>query len=135
MRRRLFTPEAESIERPLRIPAPPAYSLYTDAWKEFDRLDKFVHNRGIFSHLRVVFDSLVFGGAGLFGITIGKHYKGDIVAVWVVIVGLELALFAYMKNHFKHWECPRCHAEWPGTSKEKGPSCKMCGLRLHQLTP
>jgi hypothetical protein len=131
----LFPPEAARIESPLRIPEPPAYSPYADAWKEFDRLDKFMHGRGIYRHLRAAFEWLLFGGAGFLGITISKHHGGGIFAVWGMLIVFDLAVGAILKNRFKHWPCPRCHAEWPGTAKQKDPACKMCGLRLHQLTP
>jgi hypothetical protein len=129
----LFKSDVASSQRPLRITAPPAYSPYADAWKEFDRLNKSAHHQGFFGSLRFVFDSLVFGGA-IFGTSIGRHHKGAVIAIWAILVGIQMASSISMKNRLKHWQCPRCHAEWPGTSKGKDPACK-CGLRLHQLTP
>ena len=116
-----------------RLPARAAlpYSPYADAWKEFERLDKFLHT-DIFRYLQFLF--WLVSSAGTVGFTIAKHYRWYISAAWAMLLVAEFAWYAWIKNRFKHWKCPQCRAEWPGSDKKKDPACKVCGLRLYQLT-
>ncbi|HET6200571.1 MAG: hypothetical protein ACHQJX_07070 [Candidatus Acidiferrales bacterium] len=129
-----FGSDATSIEGPLRIPPELGYSPYGEAWKEYDKLDRVVHNRGPLRWIRGVFDALVLSGVA-FGFKTWKQDRPWIVFAWAAVVGLEMVHAHIMKERFKHWQCPRCHREWTGTSKEKDSACTGCGLRLHQLTP
>jgi len=81
-----------------------------------------------------MFDALVFSGA-IFGFKTWKQDRIWVALAWAAVIGLDAVYAHIMNERFKHWQCPRCHREWPGTSKEKNSKCSGCGLRLHQLTP
>jgi hypothetical protein len=132
MFRKLFSSDVVSMESPLRIPPPPIQSRFEEAWKEFDRLDAAVHGRGRLRWVRAIFEGVLFGGAGL-ALKYLHHNRLLLVFLFASYVGLLLVYTQIAKSRFGHWQCPRCHAEWPGTKKEKDPRCLICGLRLHEL--
>lgn len=117
------------------IPIRPEQFLYADNWKEFDKLQKAVKNGGAPQLVRTVFDLAIFG-SGLFGVHhYAKKYTLLLFMIWGVLVVVGLLRWPSLKSRFVHWPCPRCHGEWPGTKTEKDPACKVCGLRLHQMSP
>ncbi len=127
-----FSSDVTAIEGPLRIPPPIGHPQFEDAWKEFDRLNNFVHNRGPVKWIRSSFDALLAIGAAT-GLKLWRQH-GPLIAVLVAIyLGLVFAYTQIMKARFIHWQCPRCHSEWPGTKKEKDSRCRTCGLRLHEM--
>jgi len=119
--------------------APPGYEPYlpfADAWKEFDKLDTAVHGRGRLYVARRITESLIFLlGLGASGFHPSRRFMHIIGVVLTVVVIAEFLLWYTAKTRFKHWTCPRCHSEWPGEKNEKDRACKVCGLRLHQLSP
>ncbi|HEV2489789.1 MAG TPA: hypothetical protein VGT03_08270 [Candidatus Acidoferrales bacterium] len=132
---KFFSSDATSIEGPLRIPMPPPYAPYAEAWKEFDRLDRIVHNRGPYRWVRSLLEYFIFGGAGLFGLNLWKSQRPAVIAGVVACLILWYFVTKLFQNRYENWPCPRCHSVWPGTKEEKDPACKVCGLRLHQLAP
>jgi hypothetical protein len=127
-----FSSDVTSIEGPLRIPPPLTHPRFEEAWKEFDKLDAAVHGRGPTRWIRSAFDLVLVGGAGV-GLKFWHQHRDLVMLLWTGYAGLLLAYTQIMKNRFEHWQCPRCHAEWPGTKKEKDLRCRTCGLRLHEL--
>jgi len=112
-----------------------AYSPYAAEWKKFDKLQKEAKGRGSAHWVRVAGEAVVFN-AGALGFRHGLRKNAlSIVAAWGAVLLLEIFLRQHRKNQFLHWPCPRCHSEWPGTKTDKDTVCKVCGLRLHQLTP
>jgi hypothetical protein len=118
-------PEAASSER---------YLPYTEAWKEFDRLQKAARGRGALS-VAITIGDLAVGSMGILGIAHDRKAGFLMIGVWFAIRFLQMLTAAQQRKRFLHWPCPRCHAEWPGTKTEKDPRCRACGLRLHQLAP
>ena len=82
--------------------------------------------------LRTPVELVLFGGAGL-GLKFLHHNRALLMVAVACYAGVLLAYTRIVKNRFEHWQCPRCHAEWPGTKKEKDSRCRTCGLRLHEL--
>ena len=119
----------------LTVPIPPEQLLYADKWKEFDKLQKAVKSHGAPQLARTFFDLMIFG-SGLFGVHhYAKKYTLLLFVIWGVLSVVGLLRWPNVKNQFPHWPCPRCHGESPGTKTEKNPACKVCGLRLHQMSP
>lgn len=112
-----------------------AYSPYAAAWKQFDKLQKEAKGHGSVHWVRLAGEALVFN-AGALGYRHGLRKNAlSIAGAWAGVALLEAFLWFRRRNQFLHWPCPRCHSEWPGTKTTKDPACKVCGLRLHQLTP
>jgi hypothetical protein len=84
--------------------------------------------------MRSVFELAVVGSAAI-GVKFWHQHRDLVMILWASYVGLGLAYMQIMKSRFEHWQCPRCHTEWPGTKEDKDPACRACGLRLHQLAP
>ena len=117
------------------VPMPPEQLLYAENWKEFDKLRKAVKSHGAPQLVRTFFDLVLFG-SGLFGLHhYAKKYTLLVLMIWGALAVVGLLRWPNLKNRFLHWPCPRCHSEWPGTKTEKDPACKVCGLRLHQMSP
>lgn len=124
--------DVTAIEGPLRIRTAPVQSRFEGAWKEFDRLNKFVHNRGAIKWIRSSFDIVLAIGAAT-GLKLWHQHGPLVLLLAAVYVGAVIAYTQVMKARFIHWQCPRCHSEWPGTKKEKESRCRTCGLRLHEM--
>lgn len=124
--------DVTAIEGPLRIPTTPVQSRFEEAWKEFDRLNNFVHNRGPIKWIRSSFDALLAIGAAT-GLKLWHQHGPLVLLLAAVYFGGVLGYAQIMKARFIHWQCPRCHSEWPGTKKEKESCCRTCGLRLHEM--
>jgi len=131
-----FSSDATQTAGPVRIPVPEThhYSPYAEAWKRFDKLNAAVHGRGPFRWIRGVFELVLFGGAGV-GLKFWHNNRLLVSLLWPCYLGFGFAYMQVIKRRFRHWQCPRCHAEWPGTKNEKDSACRVCGLRLHQLAP
>lgn len=124
--------DVTAIEGPLRVPPSVGRSHFEEAWKEFDRLNKFVHNSGPLRWMHTAFDFvLAFGLAA--GLKFWHHHRLLVVILGSAALGVIVAYTQIMKARFRHWQCPRCHSEWPGTKNEKDSRCRTCGLRLHQM--
>jgi len=127
---KLFGSDVTSAEA--RLPIPSLGSRYEEAWKEFDKLNAAVHGCGPARWIRSAFDIALLSGA-VFGLKFWHEHREVVALVFASYVGFGLAYAQIMKGRFEHWQCPRCHAEWPGTKKEKGSRCRVCGLKLHEL--
>lgn len=127
-----FSSDVTAIEGPLSIPPSISHSRFEEAWKEFDRLNNFVHNRGPIKWIRSTFDVVLAIGAAS-GLKFWHHNRTIVILLAAIYFGGVLAYTQIMKARFIHWRCPRCHSEWPGTKKEKDSRCRTCGLRLHEL--
>ena len=127
-----FGSDVTSIEGPLRVPPTLTHSRFEEAWKEFDRLDAAVHGRGPMKWLRSAFDVTLAAGAAL-GLKFWHQHRDFVIILLASSAGLGLAYVKIMEARFVHWQCPHCHAEWPGTKKDKDSRCRTCGLRLHEL--
>lgn len=112
-----------------------ARSPYADAWKKFDRLEQVASRGGPYQRFFRIFEWFLFGGAGLFGIKVWRHHTATAAIAFMAVFVLDYLFASRMKNRYRDWPCPRCHAVWPGTKTEKDPACKVCGLRLHQMSP
>lgn len=110
------------------------YSPYAEAWKEFDRLQTSARGRGVLGSVAVLGD-FALGSLGILEVTMDKKTGFAILFGWLSLRLLQVLRQDQLKRRFQHWLCPRCHAEWPGTKTEKENACKMCGLRLHQISP
>jgi hypothetical protein len=124
------TPGAGSV----RASAPPEFFPYAAAWKEFDKLYKAIHGNGPWRFVRTAMELLAFSG-GVFGLHPTKQYKLIVLIGYPAIVALEIFRWLRSRKRFLHWQCPRCHSEWPGDKTEKDRACLSCGLRLHQMSP
>jgi len=123
----------------VKIPKPgattDAYSPYAEAWKEFDKLKKRAKGSGALSWMHWVWAQAIFA-IPLFAPHRIPRKDSILLAASVAVLGaIQLVRAQHARNQFKHWQCPRCHAEWPGTKTEKDGKCVMCGLRLHQTAP
>lgn len=104
---------------------------YARAWKEFQKLDRYLDNEHPFVALMASRALECFVTA--FGISVLIYRY-----IWLVLVSLGLLLvgaYIYSRQRylrFMNWPCPRCHSVWPGTDKRKVPTCPVCGLRLYQ---
>lgn len=127
-----FSSDVTAIEGPLRIPVSVGRSHYEQAWKEFDRLNKFAHHSGPFKWIRSTFDIVLAAGAAS-GLKLWHHHRSLVVVLGSACLGLIVVYTQIMKARFIHWQCPRCHSEWPGTKNEKDSRCRTCGLRLHEM--
>jgi hypothetical protein len=113
-----------------------ARAPYAEAWKKFHKLQKSVKRRGEGWWIHLVIGNLLpLLGGGAFGVALLKSHK-----LYVIIAVVALIFWGVFKGisdrrEFAEWPCPRCHAVWPGTKTEKDPACKVCGLRLHQMSP
>lgn len=125
------TLRAPSVPLPDQLPGP-----YAEAWKEFDKLQKAVSGQGPFRWAHWAFDTLAFGSSVL-GFHLLKGHRPAMAAGVGAIVVASAEIFSYFnrRERFLHWQCPRCHSEWPGTKTQKDTTCKICRLRLHQMTP
>jgi hypothetical protein len=110
------------------------YFPYAAAWKQFDKLQTTAQGRGPLRFILWIFE-LLMSGVGIYGLHLAKGSKLMVIAAWSVAVSAELLYQFDGRRRFLHWQCPRCHSEWPGTNAEKDRACKACGLRLHQLSP
>jgi hypothetical protein len=110
------------------------YFPYADAWKEFDQLQKTAQGRGPLRLVLWIFE-LSMSGIGIYGLHLAKGSNLMVIAAWGAALSAELLYQFNGRRRFLHWECPRCHSEWPGTKTEKDRACKSCGLRLHQMSP
>lgn len=124
--------DVTAIEGPLRIPTTPVQSRFEEAWKEFDRLNNFVHNRGAIKWIRSSLDAVLAIGAAS-GLKVWHQHRPLVILLAAVYFGAVIVYTQIMKARFIHWRCPRCHSEWPGTKKEKESHCRTCGLRLHEM--
>jgi hypothetical protein len=111
-----------------------ARSPYADAWNEFDKLQKRAKQGGGAWWIHIVTNLLPLLGGGLFGLAVWKNHKEYVIAAFIGLVLLMALRARSDQRRFVEWPCPRCHAVWPGSKKEKDPACKVCGLRLHQLS-
>ncbi|MGH9706712.1 MAG: hypothetical protein ACRD5R_08130 [Candidatus Acidiferrales bacterium] len=127
----LFERERREV---LTAPIAESFFLYGDAWKKFDRLQAAASGTGLLGRMVWAVD-LLLATVGWLGLHVGKHYLLLIFVGWVLIRVLQLLHIREKKKQFLHWPCPRCHAEWPGSKTQKDSKCKLCGLRLHQLSP
>jgi len=113
-----------------------AYAPYAEAWKEFDKLKKGASGgRGAGGVVE-----WAVGTAAAFSGMLGIHGWDKLShKIAVALLLLSVLLYATVRREqrerFRHWPCPRCHAEWPGTKTEKESRCRVCGLRLHQMAP
>jgi len=133
----LFTfdrPRRDIVGESPVAPTRDAYSPYGEAWNEFDRLQRTASGRGPLSWTGWVFDMLLAFGF-IFEIHFSKKYAFWLFAGWFVVRTIYFVDLHIKQKRFERWPCPRCHAEWPGTKTDKDLRCKVCGLRLHQLTP
>jgi hypothetical protein len=110
------------------------FSPYAEAWKEFDKLQKWSKGEGLPRLVRFAFEILTFGGAA-FASSQTKGTKRGFFLFYCGALIAEAIHSMIRRQRFAHWPCPRCHAEWPGTKTEKESACGVCRLRLHQLTP
>jgi hypothetical protein len=110
------------------------YFPYAAAWKEFDKLQKTAQDRGPLRVVLWIFE-LSMSGVGIYGLHLARGSKLMVIAAWSAAVSAELLYQFNGRRRFLHWQCPRCHSEWPGTKTEKDRACKACGLRLHQWSP
>jgi hypothetical protein len=112
------------------------YFRFADARKEFDTLQKTVQGGGKLSVVRHFAELLLF----LLGAGVVEFHPSN-GAARMIGIGFGAILIAEffhwftMRRRFQHWPCPRCNNEWPGNKKEKDHACKVCVLRLHQLSP
>lgn len=127
-----FSSDVTSLELPSGISPTVTHSRFEEDWKEFDKLNDAVNGRGPIRWVRSVFEVALTGGAAI-SLKFWHQNREIVVLLWAVSVGLGLAYMYVMRSRFAHWQCPRCHAEWPGTKKEKDARCRVCGLRLHEL--
>jgi hypothetical protein len=109
------------------------YFPYATAWKEFDKLQKKAQSNGPIRIVISVLELLLFGG-GLVGHHLMNGSEFIIIMCWGAALAVELSYWFGGRRRFLHWECPRCHSEWPGSKTEKDRACKSCGLGLHQLS-
>lgn len=121
-----------SFERKPAAPSTTSHFVYADAWAAFDRLEAR-RARNAASWMRSLLEILLFGVIPLAGIVLSKRHFWMIGIAWALLVLTEVAYKLHLRSRFVNWQCPRCHAEWPGTKKEKDSVCRVCGLRLHQL--
>jgi hypothetical protein len=125
----------------VKVPEPDAtgyaYSLYSEAWKEFDRLEKLAKRDGAAGWIEWAWAwSGIFPALGLFAPHRVPRKDSVTLIVGFAILGvIQLLRSDDAKRQLTHWPCPRCHAEWPGKKLEKEPRCATCGLTLHQMTP
>jgi hypothetical protein len=110
------------------------YFPYAAAWKEFDKLQKAAQSDAPIRIVIWVLELLLFAG-GLVGHHLMKVSKFIMVMCWGAALAAELSYWFGGRRRFLHWECPRCHSEWPGSKTEKDRACQTCDLRLHQLSP
>jgi hypothetical protein len=135
--KKLITDIFSSERTPIDRSAPSdvqQYFPYEDNWKEFDKLQKTAQRRGPLRIVLWVFE-LLMSGVGIYGLHLTKGSSLIIIFPWGAAGVAELLYQFSGRRRFLHWECPRCHSEWPGTKTEKDRACKSCGLRLHQLSP
>jgi hypothetical protein len=123
-----------SFERKPAAPSATPHFIYADAWAAFDRLEA-TRTRNAASLMRSLLELLLFVVIPLAGIVLSKRHLWMIGIAWALLVLTEIAYRLHLRSRFVNWQCPRCHAEWPGTKNEKDPACRSCGLRLHQLAP
>jgi hypothetical protein len=138
MPEKLFEMDIFSFERTSSTPsasfATRQYFPFESAWKEFDRLHQTIHHGGPVRFALSVLE-LALLSVGTLGLHVSKESKLIILIGWVALAALGLFRFVDGRSRFLHWECPRCHSEWPSSKDEKDRACKVCGLRLHQLSP
>ena len=108
---------------------------YAQAWKEFDRLEGRTQEGGIGRWINIAFAIIPYLAGGAFGFALLKHHKGYVIAAFVVLIPWSIFRELSYRRRFAEWPCPRCHSVWPGTKTEKDSSCRVCGLRLHQMAP
>jgi len=112
------------------------YFPFAEAWKEFDTLQKTVRGGGKLSIIRHLAEFVLFlTSFGLIEFRPSKGVARLIAISFAVIMVAEFFHWFMMRRRFQHWPCPRCNSEWPGNKNEKDGACKVCGLRLHQLSP
>ena len=110
-----------------------ARAPYAQAWKEFDKLQKRVgRSRSTWTHL-IVDTLLPVLAGGAYGIVLWKGHAVYVIAAFLVLAILAVYKGLSDRRSFAEWPCPRCHSVWPGTKTEKDSTCRVCGLRLHQM--
>ncbi|MGC1107279.1 MAG: hypothetical protein WA876_12145 [Candidatus Acidiferrales bacterium] len=122
-----------TFERKPIAPFATTHFIYADAWAEFDKLESRRDGNAA-SWMRRLVEVFIFT-VPLGGIVLAKRYIWMIATAWVFLMLLELGYRLRLKNQFLNWRCPHCRTKWPGTKEEKDSACRVCGLRLHQLTP
>jgi hypothetical protein len=133
---RIFNSEVSQHEGFFRDLPTAARSPYAEAWKEFDKLQKRAKQGGAAWWVHLVTGNLLpLLGGGAFGITAWKGHKAYVFAAFSALVIWTIFKGMSDRRRFAEWPCPRCHSVWPGTKTEKDSACKVCGLRLHQLSP
>ena len=133
-----FEMDIFSFERAARTSSAPSparqYYPYESAWKEFDKLCKTIHDGGPIRFAVSLFE-LALLSAGTSRLHLREEGKFAILLGGVALSALGLFRWFNRRSRFLYWACPRCHSEWPGGNGEKDRACKVCGLRLHQLSP
>jgi hypothetical protein len=110
------------------------YFPYENAWKEFDRLHKTAQGGDPLRIVVWIFE-LSVSVVGIYGFHLTKGSNLVVFVSWGAAFVAELFYWMSGRRRFLHWQCPRCHSEWPGTKNEKDGACRACGLRLHQMSP
>jgi hypothetical protein len=123
----------------VKIPEPDtivhAYLPYAEAWKQYDRLETLAKTGG-----KIAWAHWAWGFVASTIPLLAPHHipRKDSVALVAgvaIFAGIQLLRSGYARRQFMHWQCPRCHSEWPGKKLEKEPRCATCGLKLHQMAP
>lgn len=113
-----------------------ARAPYAQAWKDFDKLQKRLKGQGGYRWVHFVIGTVLpYVGGGAFGLALWRHHKAYVIAGLILLVAWGAFNRGSLRSRFAEWPCPRCHSVWPGTKNEKDSSCRVCGLRLHQMAP
>jgi hypothetical protein len=110
------------------------YFPYAAGWKKFDKLSKRTRGGGPAAFILKVIELLALG-IGAFSVHLMKGPKLIIFIGWIALAIFTIFQWMNGRRRFLHWACPRCHSEWPGTKDEKDRACRVCGLRLRQMSP
>ena len=123
----------------VRVPEPEtaahAYLPYAEAWKEFDKLQKRAKGASALGWIHWAWGLAIPGIPLFMSHRIPRKDSVTFILGFVALGLIQLLRSEHAKREFAHWQCPRCHAEWPGNKLEKEPRCAICGLTLHQMTP
>jgi hypothetical protein len=110
------------------------YFPYAAACKEFDKLSKRTRGGGPAALILKVIELLALG-IGAFSVHLMKGPKLIVFIVWIALTIFAIFQWINGRWRFLHWARPRCQSEWSGTKDEKDRACRVCGLRLHQMSP